>query len=324
MPSGRSAGARVRLTRLQRKANACRRAYSVSRMLDMNTLHLSLVATLLVNAVWGSRRPKPPAPGKFVEVAGRRIHYTERDGTGVPVLFLHGMPGTHLDFEPVLALMGDARAIAIDRPGYGWSEGGPLTFQEQIDMVPAFLEALNIDRAVLVGHSFGGLLAIGVARKHADVVGSMVLVAPSGGGLRSGPFRLAAARLVTIMQLPGVRHAMALTVGGLIRRVSAEIDLRFAFAPDPPDTGYRARLHELTLPDDNREAMARDRLSYNANIAWIDTQTPLIDVPSITVLATGDRPIPIRHGRQLAGSLPHNRTIELEGGHMIPYVSPEV
>jgi pimeloyl-ACP methyl ester carboxylesterase len=222
---------------------------------------------------------------------------------------------THLD---------GAHVIAIDRPGYGWSEGGPLDYQEQIDLVPEFLKALGFTRAILVGHSFGGLLALGVACMHPDITAALALIAPSGGGLRSGPFRLAAARMVQVMQLPGARQVIEATAGGIIRRTSAEIDFRFAFRPDPGDPGYRARLSQVTLHDDNLRAMANDRLRYTKNIEWIDKQVPTIDVPSVTLLAVADRPIPIKHGRRLAAALCGTHVIELPGGHMIPYTKPAV
>src|SRR5262245_59033197 len=78
------------------------------------------------------------------------------------------------------------------------------------------------------------------------------------------------------------------------------------------------------LPTDRRDlrAMAEDRLAYDANIAWIDERVPHLNVPSVTLLATADRPIPLRHGRRLAGALPDTHTIEVPGGHMLPVVQP--
>jgi len=280
-------------------------------------------AVLLLNATWGRRRRKPPPPGRFADIHSRRIHYVERPGEGPAVLLLHGMPGTHLDYERVLPLLDGSRVIAIDRPGYGWSEGGPLNYQEQIDLVPALLAALDLERAVLAGHSFGGLLALGVAARHPDVVAGLALLAPSGGGLRSGPFRTASARLVRVMQRPGLCEISELTVGGLVRRSGAVIDARFAFAPDAVDATYARRLNSVTLHDDNLRAMAEDRLAYDANIAWIDERVPHLDAPSVLLLATGDRPIPIRYGRRLAGALPGTDVVEVPGGHMLPVVQPQ-
>ena len=284
----------------------------------------ALAAGFVVNSTWGRRRPKPPPPGRFADVAGRRIHYVERPGEGLPVVLLHGMPGTHLGFAGVVAALPNRHIIAIDRPGYGWSEGGPLDYQAQIGLVPELLAALGVGRALLAGHSFGGLLALGVAALHPQVVGGLALIAPSGGGLRSGPFRMGAARMVKALQTPGIRQLADVTVGGLARRTGAVIDARFAFAPDPVDREYAARLNFVSLHDDNLSAMANDRLAYNRNIAWIDECIPSLDVPAVVLLARGDRPIPIRHGRRLASTLPHATVIEVDGGHMLPVVQPDV
>ncbi len=279
-------------------------------------------AVLLVNATWGRRAPMPPPPGDFAEVAGRRIHYVERPGTEPAVVLLHGMPGTHLDYERVVPQLGAARVIAIDRPGYGWSIGGHLSYEGQVEMVPELLAALGLERAVLAGHSFGGLLALGVAARHPDVVASLALLAPSGGGLRSGPVRKATARLVRTMQRPGMRQLSELTVGGIVRRVGAIVDARFAFAPDPVDHAYASRLNAVTLQDGNLRAMAEDRLAYDARIAWVDSQVPQLDTPAVMLLARGDQPIPIRHGRALAEALRGSEVREVEGGHMLPVVQP--
>ena len=291
----------------------------------MNPYLLSaLAAGVAVNNAWGRRSPKPPPPGRFAAVADRRIHYVERPGDGPPVLLLHGMPGTHLDFAGVMAALPNRRIVAIDRPGYGWSEGGPLDYLAQIDLVPELLAALGIERALLAGHSFGGLLALGVAARHPHVAAGLALIAPSGGGLRSAPIRTGAARMVQVMQAPGIRQLAEVTLGGLLRRVGAAIDGRFAFAPDPVDREYAERLNCLTLHDDNLSAMANDRLAYNRNIVWIDERIPSLDVPAVVLLARDDRPIPIRHGRKLANALPGATVVEVDGGHMLPVVQPDI
>ena len=291
----------------------------------MNPLIATITAAgLIANNTWGRRRPKPPPPGNFIRIDGRRIHYVERPGHGVPVVLLHGMPGTHLDYLRVVQALEGVHTVAVDRPGYGWSQGGPLTYPQQVDMVAELVAALGLGRALLVGHSFGGLLALGVAASHPDAVAGLALIAPSGGGLRSGPYRMASARLVVAMQTPGVRQLTEATVGGLLRRTGAMIDARFAVAPDPVDRHYAKRLNELTLHDDNLRAMARDRLSYHANIDWIDGRLPAIDVPASVLLAKGDKPIPIEHGRTLAAALPNSQLLEVDGGHMLPVAQPDV
>ncbi|ORW19516.1 hypothetical protein AWC19_16460 [Mycobacterium palustre] len=248
----------------------------------------------------------------------------ERPGAGVPIVLLHGMPGTHRDFDRVVAELPGAHTIAVDRPGYGWSQGGPLDFQSQVDMIPALFAHIGIERGLLVGHSFGGLLSLGVAARFPEIVAGLALIAPSGGGLRSGPFRIGAAWLVRATQLPGLRQLNDLTVGGLVRRAGAIVDGRFAFAPDPVDPVYRRRLGEVTLHDDNLRAMAEDRLAYHRNIDWVDRRLAALTAPAVVVLAEGDRPTPIRHGRRLAAALRGGELVEVPGGHMLPIVQPGV
>src|SRR5262245_61699566 len=159
-------------------------AYTVSRKRGMKPYLLSaLAAGLALNNTWGRRNPKPPPPGRFADIGGRRIHYSERPGEGPPVVLLHGMPGTHLDFAGVVEALPGRHTVAVDRPGYGWSQGGPLDYQAQIALIPTLLDALGLGRAVLAGHSFGGLVALGVAVRHPETVAGLALIAPSGGGL---------------------------------------------------------------------------------------------------------------------------------------------
>src|SRR6476620_6118551 len=61
-------------------------------------------------------------------VGGKQIHYIEQPGRGVPVLLLHGQPGTYKDFEKVTPELPGLHLISIDRPGYGWSRGGWLPY----------------------------------------------------------------------------------------------------------------------------------------------------------------------------------------------------
>ena len=144
-----------------------------------------LVALVVVNLTVARLPEMPPANGKSISLHGKEIHYFEQPGQGVPVVMIHGQPGSHKDFDPVVADLPGLHLISIDRPGFGWSKGGWLPYQEQIDVVHELLTALKLAPAVLVGHSFGGTLALGVARRYPQDVASLILVAPAAGGLRS-------------------------------------------------------------------------------------------------------------------------------------------
>jgi pimeloyl-ACP methyl ester carboxylesterase len=102
-------------------------------------------------------RRNPPI-GKFLEIEGARLHYLER-GSGLPVVFLHGNATMLQDFllsEAFVLAAKENRAIAFDRPGFGYStrpRARTWTSSEQADVIATALRRLNIGPVALVGHS---------------------------------------------------------------------------------------------------------------------------------------------------------------------------
>ena len=111
---------------------------------------------------------------------GIRVHYAEQgDARGAPVVFLHGWPDSWFTFSRVLpSLPSTWRAIAVDQRGFGNSdhpESG-YTFQELAADAVALLDALDIERAAFVGHSFGSFVARRVAIAYPERVARLVLI----------------------------------------------------------------------------------------------------------------------------------------------------
>ena len=94
---------------------------------------------------------------------GPRLHYAEcGNPDGEPVVFLHGWPDSWFSFSRLLPLLPESlRAVAVDQRGFGDSdrpESGYAIPEMGADVI-AFLDALQINRATLVGHSFGSFVA---------------------------------------------------------------------------------------------------------------------------------------------------------------------
>ncbi len=123
-----------------------------------------------------------PPSGKFVTVAGNRIHYFET-GEGPPILFIHGL-GAHLHHfrHPLFEAFGPGyRLIAIDRPGSGYSvraARATARLPEQAAVISAFIAALGLEKPLLVGHSLGGAIALATALDHPGQVSGLVLLSP--------------------------------------------------------------------------------------------------------------------------------------------------
>ena len=110
------------------------------------------------------------------------------------LVLLHGQPGSAADWLPLTSLLpGTLRAVAADRPGYGASPLPPAGFAGGARAVLADLDARGIQRAVLVGHSYGGGVSLSVARLAPHRVEALVLLASVGPGCVNGWDRLLAA-----------------------------------------------------------------------------------------------------------------------------------
>lgn len=129
-----------------------------------------------------------PPPGKIVDAGGFDMHVFAEgpgpDGEGGPAIVW--FPGAHFGalgmWDQHKSVRDDVRSILVDRPGTGWSEAGPFpvsTAREADDVVRALEAAGEKGPFIWTGHSFGGLLAANIARRHPDKTAAVVLLDPT-------------------------------------------------------------------------------------------------------------------------------------------------
>lgn len=124
---------------------------------------------------------KPPARSAYVGLeTGPRIHYAEYGAPdGQPVVFLHGWPDSWFSFSRMLPLLPrDLRSVAVDQRGFGDSDrpDAGYSIPDMAADVIAMLDALEIRRAALVGHSFGSFVARQAAIAEPQRVDALVLI----------------------------------------------------------------------------------------------------------------------------------------------------
>jgi len=120
------------------------------------------------------------APGRSIDMGGYELHALERGDGDPTVVYFHGAGNAAAVWLPVMRVLeADARQIAFDDPGAGWSDLGPLNAtlrQQAFDAERALAEMSVNGPVILVGHSRGGLVALEFARQFRDRVAAVVLV----------------------------------------------------------------------------------------------------------------------------------------------------
>jgi pimeloyl-ACP methyl ester carboxylesterase len=158
-----------------------------------HTLAINTVATLLAAALQAQEPTRPEAQGPwggktngqghYAEVNGIRLYY-ESQGTGRPLILLHGGLGAIEMFGPNLPALAKGRqVIAVDLQGHGRTADidRPLSVELMADDIAALIKHLKLERPDIMGYSLGGGVALQTAIRHPEVVGKLVVV--------STPFR---------------------------------------------------------------------------------------------------------------------------------------
>ena len=163
-------------------------------MIILAVLIGAFLIACLYSIVYTSRAEKAhPAAGRFVEVNGMKVHMIGRGTSGPVVLMIHGASANASEFAWTLAprLEETHRVFMVDRPGHGYSDrpdnGNELGVQAA-QIAGALEQVAPGEKAVVVGHSFGGAVALRLALDRPDLVRGLVLLAPvthdwGGGGV---------------------------------------------------------------------------------------------------------------------------------------------
>ena len=116
---------------------------------------------------------------KEIYVLGSKIRYRDIEGEGVPVIFIHGNRLSLDDWDETISYLEKSlRLIALDVIGFAGSDRPDLPYDIECHRkyIIAFMDALGIRKAILVGHSMGGTIAAWTAAKSSDRVQGLIMV----------------------------------------------------------------------------------------------------------------------------------------------------
>src|ERR1700710_3134171 len=194
----------------------------------------ALAASAILNRQLAKKaeRENPPT-GQFIEVNGVRIHYVER-GPGRSLVLFHGNGSMIQDFESsgLIDLAAENyRVIVFDRPGFGHSlrpRNVVWTPEAQADLFMKALDRLNVQHAIVLGHSWGASVAVALAIKHPSCVEALVLA--SGYYFPTARADVAA---LSAPAIPALGDIVSYTISPIMSRLMWPAMLRKMFGPRP-------------------------------------------------------------------------------------------
>jgi pimeloyl-ACP methyl ester carboxylesterase len=239
------------------------------------------------------------------------------------LVLLHGQPGSPADWQQVVGrLPAQLHAIAVDRPGYGSSPLAPAGFAANARALLDDLDARGVKRAVLVGHSYGGGVALSAASLAPQRVEAVVLLASVGPGCVNGWDRLLAA--------PGAGQLCALVAWRLtpwIARARLARISRRRGSPLRPDEhvnwqvwGRAGREHGQLW-----RTFLTEQRSLLRELGELESAVASVRAPVLLLADPEDTQVPVGTARRLAQTLPDARLQLVHGaGHHLPRRVPDV
>jgi pimeloyl-ACP methyl ester carboxylesterase len=247
-------------------------------------------------------------------------------GRGPAVLLVHGQPGLGADWDAVVGeLVGDHRLVVPDRPGYGASGMGPVTMAANADILADMVVERGAAPVTVVGHSYGGGVAVLMAARRPDVVSGLVLVASVG---RADSITAADHVLAAPWAGEALSAASLFVLGRLMPRVRG-------LAARVP--GHRLAWLEASLPDDRYfevsskfggqiwRSFVFEQRTLLREITDVEEALPGLRVPTVVVAGAWDVVVPLSVATSVVAAVDGARLMTVaRTGHFVPRDAPQV
>jgi pimeloyl-ACP methyl ester carboxylesterase len=239
-------------------------------------------------------------------------------GSGPGVVALHGQPGTAADWAGVVPLVRDrCTIITPDRLGYGRTGGRAAGFAANATAVIELLDRLELERAVMVGHSWGGGVALAMAIAAPQRVAGLVLVA-SVSPLERVTF------VDRLLAVPPVGTVVARLAIGAAGRVLTYPSVR-AMVEGRVGTQTADSVAQAWRQGGMARSFALEQRALVDELGGMAQRLGKIAAPAVVVIGAADHIVVPTAGERLAAALNAADVVHVpRAGHLLPFDHPEV
>src|SRR3954464_7326389 len=252
-----------------------------------------------------------------LDLHGHCVSY-RRAGEGPPILLIHGVAGSSQQWEPAMKLLSrDFTVLAPDMLGHGRSAKprGDYSLGAYAAGIRDLLAVLGFEKGSVVGHSFGGGIAMQFSYLFPEYVERMALISSGGLGREVHPMLRAAVLPGSEWVLPLLAREWSVKAGDAVRSVASKIGIEAG-----PDIAEFARGYASLTEEGASEAFIHTMRSVidpdGQRVSALDRLYLADQMPTMFVWGTDDPIIPVEHGRNAHRVVPNSRYLEIEGsGH---------
>jgi pimeloyl-ACP methyl ester carboxylesterase len=288
----------------------------------------AILAASAIYVQWSASRSlrRNSPSGRFLTVEGVRLHYIDTGGKGPPILLLHGNGSMVRELEIsgiIEQLSQQYRVIAFDRPGFGYSErprAKAWTPAAQADLMHAAMRSLGLKSAIVLGHSWGTLVALELALRHSRFVRGLMLIA----GFYFPEARRDLA-LLSLAAAPVFGDLMCYTLSPILARLLSRRARRMVFAPRPVSERFRKEFPvDLAIRPTQIRAALKDLAMLLPAAEALAGRYGRIRKPTIIIAGAEDGIVNVgRHGVRLQSQIPGSELYVLpHDGHMVHHHAP--
>ena len=261
--------------------------------------------------------------GKYIEISGIKVRYIQI-GKGQDILFIHGVPGSIEDWEPVISsLSSNYRVTVYDRPGHGYSSAEKIGYnlEHNANIALGLINELHLENVIVVGHSYGGSVIMALAVRNPHQVKAFIPIAGATYPVEN------IEPIYSLIRIPIIGRGFAAMASSFIGPAMIKDGLREAFHPneDIIPEGFIDTRVKIWLQTKVLVSTAREELNLNSDLEKIIPDYGNISKRFFIIHGDYDLWVPKGDSTKLHKIIRNSKLLILSNtGHQVQYERPGI